>query len=124
MHPLGSSVQPRIGSRQLTPLQIAQSLRDEFCSSGETAKPGHCIPVASLLSKAFYFKGYDFQCKEIRGTCFGIDHVWNEFDGMILDITADQFPQITETIVFASYSDRPEYVKVSERVRDIDRLRK
>lgn len=108
----------------MSPLQIAQSLRDEFYSPGETAIPGHCIFAASLLSKEFYYKGYDFQCKEIRGTCYGIDHVWNEFDGKILDITADQFPQITEAIVFAAYIDRPEYVKMAECERDIDRLRK
>ena len=46
-------------------------------------------------------------------------HAWLEADGVIVDITADQFPEITESVIVTTHSDWHKKFK-QERPREAD----
>jgi hypothetical protein len=64
---------------------------------------GSCGEVAPLLGTFLKNRGMGtFQY--ICGRRKGHSHAWIEADGIIIDITADQFPEISERVIVTNYS--------------------
>ena len=64
---------------------------------------GACGGTSDILAEYLYslgVKNIDYVCGEIEGQ----SHAWLEYDGIAADITADQFPDITDSVLFQSPS--------------------
>ena len=65
---------------------------------------GSCGDVSLILGKYFDEMGlgqFDYVCGEIDGKT----HAWLEKDGIIVDITADQFNEIADEIIVTTNND-------------------
>ena len=97
--------------------ELAAAFRDaiERCDrsslplSFEAFPCGSCGDVTNLLGKFLIEQGagaFRYICGE-RGNA-GADwhsHAWLEADGVIVDITADQFPEVTEKVFVSTQSE-------------------
>lgn len=62
---------------------------------------GCCGDVSDMLAEHLYslgFKKIDYVC----GVSEGASHAWLEIDGSAIDITADQFEDVSENVLFQS----------------------
>lgn len=85
----------------------ADTAHESYDNSGKGSSVGQCY-VSTLV---LYTRLLNFSPKIARGAVLGKceSHYWIEVDGMILDITADQFFDYSR-VLFCEYRDRPEYV--------------
>jgi len=77
--------------------------------SFETFPCGSCGDATNLLGMFLIEQGagaFRYICGE-RGTRWASwhSHAWLEADGVIIDITADQFPEMTEKVVVSTRSE-------------------
>ena len=118
-----------IGNDDSSLLTVAVSFRDALlaCPKHEFSDflrrrlrvfPKQCCDVASLLL-AYRLRALGFQNIE---RCFGYlgveSHVWLQVDGWIVDITADQFPDVDDPVVVARIEDSPWHAKIRLQGRE------
>jgi hypothetical protein len=70
---------------------------------------GACGDAVLLLAEFLGEQGigirtFTYVCGERQGARIREFHTWLEIDGVIVDITADQFPEITETVIVTRHS--------------------
>ena len=76
---------------------------------------GCCGDTALLLGKYLHEKGFGIPYY-VSGWMGKKSHAWLELDGLIIDITADQFENISETVIVVRESDFHEEFKEVEKV--------
>lgn len=62
---------------------------------------GTCGDISDILAEHLYSLGFhpiDYVC----GMLGGASHAWLEFEGNAIDITADQFPEVSASVLFQS----------------------
>ncbi len=74
---------------------------------------GCCGDASNLLAK--YFRDNDIQCQYVSGMRGQQSHAWLECGDLIIDITADQFPEIKDQVLITS--DRTWHMKFREQLR-------
>lgn len=66
----------------------------------ESFPHGNCGDTSELLQKYLHYKGYS-DVEYVNGQHGGMQtHAWLEVDGLIIDITADQFEEIDDAVMF------------------------
>ena len=74
---------------------------------------GCCGDASNLLAK--FLRDNDIECEYVWGMMGQQSHAWLECDDLIVDITADQFPEIKEKILVTT--DRFWHKKFKGQIR-------
>lgn len=65
---------------------------------------GCCLDTSLMLAKYFHAKGFGIS-ELVSGCRENKSHAWLELDGLIIDITADQFDEVSEKIIVTKESE-------------------
>lgn len=92
-----------------------EQCKDNLSFSAMEGFPGGCCKIASLLLGRYLVREHGYRpINFISGIGFDsqqnvITHLWLEYSGTLIDITADQFPAIDEPVIVTddrSWHDR------------------
>lgn len=85
------AMQFRVGIEKMDKSQI------KFYKWFKQFPKGCCGNTSDLL--AYFLMKHDIKAKYVTGIWRGVSHGWLEYDGYIIDITADQFKEIHKNVI-------------------------